>query len=116
KGSDDPNYHIELIRKIPGDKELAITEVNLEKNFINNVWIYESGNDMVCAGYYNKTDSRGDAEGVFYVKLDKNGETFDEQSFAIPIEILNQYESKRTRKRNDKKEDKGEAEFANLVL
>lgn len=117
RGSDEPNYHIELLRKSPDNKKLAISKVSLEGKFINSAWIYETPqDDMVCAGFYNKTDSRGNAEGVFYVKLDKNGEAFDEQSFAIPIDILNQYESKRTRKKNEKKEDKDEAEFTDLKL
>ena len=115
--SDEPNYHIELLRRDVDSKKLVSSEINLNGNFINNVWIYQTADDnMVCAGFYNKSDSRGEAEGVFYAKLDQTGKISDEQTYPIPIEILNQYESKRTRKRNDKKEDKGKAEFSDLEL
>lgn len=118
KGSkDDPNYHIELFTISPKAKKIKISEPRLQDKFISGVWLYETvDNKMVIAGFYNNTASNGDAEGVFSAKIHKDGSTYDEQTFAIPIEILNQYESKRTRKRNNKKEDDDKAEFQNLVL
>ncbi len=118
KGSDDePNYHIEMLKRTPQDKRLETSEIELNGKFITSVSIYETVDDlMVLAGFYNNTARGRNADGVFYAKLNKEGELYDEQSYSIPVEIMNQYESKRTQKRNDKKEDKGEAEFTNLKL
>lgn len=118
KGSkDEPNYHIELLTRKPASKKLVVSEPKLDDKFISGVWLYETKDDkMVVAGFYNNTDSRGDAEGVFYAKLQKDGSTYDQRTYEIPLEILNQYESKRTRKKNDKKEEKGKSEFQSLDL
>ncbi|WP_417610809.1 hypothetical protein [Owenweeksia hongkongensis] len=118
KGSkDEPNYHIEMLKRTTAGKRLEQSTPSLDDKFISSVWLYETSDDkMVIAGFYNNTDSRGDAEGIFYAKLKKDGTTYDQQTHAIPLEVLNQYESKRTRKKNTKKEDKGESEFYKLKL
>ncbi len=119
KGTEEveSNYHLELIKKEPDSKELVISEIELQGKFITSVSIFETVDDlMVMAGFYNNSASSSNADGVFYAKVDKSGNLYDEQSYAIPVEIINQYESKRTQKRNDKNEEKGEAEFASLSL
>jgi hypothetical protein len=119
KGTKDPesNYHLEMLKKEPGVRELNISKLELNGKFITSVSIFETVDDlMVLAGFYNNSAASTNADGVFYAKLDKDGGLYDEQSFAIPVEIINQYESKRAKKKNDKKEEKGEAEFASLRL
>lgn len=117
KGSDEANYHFELIKRAPEDKKLQISKIDLDGKFITSVSIYETVDDlMVLAGFYNTSVAYRDAEGIFYAKVDKEGTLYDKQSHAIPLEILNQYEGKRTRKRNEKDEKKGKSDFANLKL
>ena len=114
---DIPEYHIELLKKEPRSSELAISRLELGEKFIRTAWLYESPEDkMVCAGYYgNEKRSRG-VDGVFYMKVDMSGKLYDSHEYEIPVSILNQYVSKRTRKKNNKKDDDGEAQFYNLKL
>lgn len=113
----NPNYHIELLKKTPAARRMEASTIELQDKFITTVGLYETDdNFMVCTGYYNKSNSGGAADGLFFAKVDESGALYDEQSFSIPVEILNQYESKRTRRKNEKKEDKDEAEFYNLTL
>ncbi len=117
RDSEDPNYHIELIVKDADSRTLAQSEIHLENMFIRGVWLYESPtHEMILAGFYNKQD-RANADGVFYAKLDADGELDQIETFAIPDEILNQNEHKKTVKKNDKRADKGvNNAFANLRL
>lgn len=117
KSKDAPNYHVELLKKEPGASKLSHSKVDLGDKFIRTAWLYESPEDkMVCAGYYGNTQRARGVDGVFYMKVDKSGRLSDSHHYEIPVEVLNQYVSDRTRKKNNKKEDEDEAQFYNLLL
>lgn len=117
KGSDDSNYDIELIKYDFKTAKLTSTPVVLEGQYINKGWLQESPTgDMICSGLYtSRVNSKG-ADGLFYAKLGPDGKMHGLRSFEIPLEVLNQYVSKRKRKSNDKKDEKGTAEFEFLYL
>ncbi|BDS15572.1 hypothetical protein [Aureispira anguillae] len=111
-----PNYHIELFKVAPKTKKIKITKIQLKDKFINGIWLFESDKkEMLCAGYYNK-NNYATADGIFVFKLDKEGGINDKIFHEIPVEILNQYTTSRTQKKNEKKEKKGKAEFSSLVM
>lgn len=118
KGKDGKaNYHIELLRIKANTSEVTITPVVVKDKFINKIWLYENAMDyMVCAGFYNNGKDLNDANGIFLFKVGKDGKVFDMASYEIPVEVLNQFVSKRSQKQNEKKEDKGKAEFTDLEL
>lgn len=47
------------------------------------------------------------ANGVIAFKLDRNGKILESHDFEFPVALINQYESERNKKRNNKKELKG---------
>lgn len=114
---DIPSYHVELLKKSPGKEKLGISRLDLGEKFIRTAWLYESPEEkMVCAGYYGNTRKNNSVDGIFYMKVDMDGKVYDAHDYEIPLEILNQYAGKRTQKRNNKREEKGEAQFYGLKL
>jgi len=113
------NYHVELFRLLQGSEKIEKTKITLGTKFINGISLFESPDDyMICAGYYNKGLHKklSNSDGLFTFKITRDGELIDEKEYQIPVEVLNQYVSKRTKKKNIKKDGKGKAEFENLKL
>ena len=117
KHEENANYHIELLRVKAFTKTIEKSPVKVGDKFINAVWLYEGpDNFMYCAGFYNNGKSASNANGIFMFKINKDGGIYDIKSYEIPVDVLNQYVSARTQKQNDKKEEKGKAEFEDLEL
>ena len=113
------NYHIELFFIKNETNELKISRFENKDKFITKLWLFDSPqNFLVCGGFFsNGKESLVDSDGILAFKIDKQGNIYDSVSHEIPVEIINQYESASTKKRNDKKEKKGEqAKISNLVL
>jgi hypothetical protein len=118
KSDEEANYHIELFRIKNGAKDISdITKVEVNDKFINGLWLYEMPDGkMVCAGYYNIGKKAGSADGMIMFKVGKEGALYDMATYEIPVEVLNEYTPNRIKKRNNKKDEKGEAEFPFLKL
>lgn len=128
----DANYHIELFVIKSGSNKIEISKFENKDKFINKLWAFDTGEDYtICAGFYSNgnvdsykngayTDAKNDindSDGIVTFKIKPDGTIFDEKFIEIPIEILNEYESDKTKKRNEKKERKGEGvQFADLEL
>ncbi len=114
---EEANYHVELFRIPNGSKEINITKIEVKDKFINGLQLYESPTgDMVCAGFYNIGKRTGNTDGVIIFKVGKEGAIRDMATYEIPVEVLNEYTSNRTKKRNERKDEDGEAEFPFLSL
>jgi len=110
---------MELFRLLDGSNDIEITKITLDDKFINGIALFESSDDFImCAGFYtNGLNNRlGNADGLFTSKITKDGELVEKRSHEIPVEVLNQYVSNRTKKKNKKKDEKDKAEFINLKL
>lgn len=119
KKDTEANYHIELFRLLKTSESIEKTKITLGKKFINGISLFESpDNYMICAGYYNKGLHKklNNSDGLFTFKITRDGELIDEKEYQIPVDVLNQYVSKRTKKKNLKKDKKGKAEFEHLKL
>ncbi|RZJ66807.1 MAG: hypothetical protein EOO50_07930 [Flavobacterium sp.] len=132
KGDDvAPNYHIELFTLKPGSDQFKISKVESQQFFINQLVIYDGPKgEIVAAGFYNKNlakggffskgeyagfDSRANCDGLVTFKMKPDGTFGDMRSYEIPVELLNQNESKKTIRKNAKKEEDGEsAKFTDL--
>lgn len=111
------NYHIELLRIKANSSDISITPIEVADKFINKIWLYESpGKHMVCAGFYNKGKDLDNADGVILFKVGKEGKAYDIANYEIPVQVLNQYTSQRTQKKNEKKDENDKAEFEELEL
>lgn len=114
---EEANYHVELFRLKSGAKDLEITKIEVKDKFINGLWVYEMPDGkMVCAGYYNIGKKVGFTDGMIIFKVGKEGAIYDLATYEIPVDVLNEYTSDRTKRRNNKKDEKGEAEFPDLRL
>lgn len=113
------NYHLELFFIKNETNELKISRFENKDKFITKLWLFDSPqNFLVCGGFFsNGKGDLDDSDGVLAFKIDKQGNIYDSVSHDIPAEIINQYESEKTKKKNDKKEKKGDVpKFSNLFL
>lgn len=123
------NYHMELFRMLNGSDKILKTKIELGEKFINGISLFENvTGELVCAGFYNKgihgkTGSllgkefkANSADGLFVCNVSKEGVVEDIKTYEIPLEVLNQYVSNKTKKKNAKKEGKGKSEFEYLKL
>ena len=120
------NYHLELLTIDVKAKKIKNSKIEVDQYFIKDIWLFEGQDDqIICSGFYNKKGdgwvwssriSEGNADGIFVFKMDEDGELKDKYFYEIPIEIINQYKTAAAQKRNKKKEEKGKADFASLVL
>ncbi len=115
--NNEEEYFLELMKVKPNTNEFETIPVALKGKFINQLWLYEfDKNKMVCAGFYNNDKNGFNADGIILFNVEKNNAITNMTSYEIPLEILNQFESKRNRNKNVAKENKDKAEMKNLTL
>jgi hypothetical protein len=116
-GEDNANYHLEVLKVSAGTGAITHTTIKVADKFVETIWLYESVKGyMVCAGFYNTGKDLDNADGIMMFKLQQNGSLEDMSFFEIPVEILNQYASSRTQRRNERKDSEQRAEFESLAL
>lgn len=116
---EEANYHMELFRLSKGSSEIEMTKIDLGDKFINGISLFESYEGyMLCSGFYTNglNNELHNADGLYTFKITKEGKLVDEKSYEIPLEILNQYVKNRTKKRNERKDEDGKAEFEHMRL
>jgi len=93
------NYHIELFQIADSNPDLKVTPIELgEKLYINNIVMFESKSDyMICVGYYNDGGELSYATGLFSFKVINGTEIFDKSMNDIPIDILTQFVSEKSK-------------------
>ena len=119
KKDTEANYHIELFQIPSKSDKINISRFDNKDKFITKLWLFDSSKDfLVCGGFYsNGKGDFDDSDGILAFKIDKAGKVYDHVSHDIPVSILNQYESAKTKKKNEKKEKNGEeAKFSDLIL
>jgi len=117
KRKDESNYHLELFKYERNTKELVVNKINIGDKYVSELGLFiNDKKEIFCAGYYNDGESWSDVDGVVVFKTDMIESVPAESFYEIPVEILNQYASKKVIKKNKKKEKKDEAEFKSLKL
>lgn len=119
KKDEEANYHLELFMIKAGTNKIDITKFENKSKFINRLWIFDTSKDFLVAGGYfsNGKGDKSDSDGILAFKISQDGKIYDEVYHDIPLELLNQNESKKVVKKNEKKEKKGDgAKFTNLKL
>lgn len=114
-----PNYHFEILKWTKEHEEVDIIPFKFTDKFVNSAYITEDGNgNIVIGGYYTKRRNSGSTDGIFLLKLDDNNEMNNVMKgiYPFPVNVMKQYESARTQRRMERKEEKGEVEDANLNL
>ena len=115
---EEANYHVELFRLKNGEKKPDISKIDVRDKFINGLWLFENpaSKEMVIAGYYNIGKKMVNTDGMVVIRAKKEGELYGLTTYEIPVEVLNEYTSNRAKKKNNKKDEKGEAEYPYLKL
>lgn len=117
RGQDGANYHIELLRVKANSSDFVSTMIALENKFISDLALFETpDNYMTCAGFYNKGNKVGNANGILMFKVGSEGSIYDIKEYEIPLEILNLYTNRKEKRKNVKEEAKGKAEFEHLNM
>ncbi len=116
-----PNYHFEILRWSADKPEVAKIPFRFTDKFVNAANIVEDATgNIVAAGYYTNRRNSGSTDGVFILKLDEANNEFTPLKkgiYPFPASVMSQYESARTRRRMERKEEKGDGvEDANLRL
>ncbi|HSD13867.1 MAG TPA: hypothetical protein VLB74_04395, partial [Flavobacterium sp.] len=115
----EANYHIELFTIKAGSDKIGISKFENKDKFINKLWLFDTNKDfLVCGGFYsNGKGDFDDCDGIIAFKIKSDGTVYDNVSHEIPLEVLNQYETAKTKRKNEKKERNGdEAQFSDLDL
>ncbi|MEP0263299.1 hypothetical protein [Dokdonia sp.] len=119
KKDEKANYYMELLIMRADTDALESKKIDLENKFINGISLFESfDGTLICAGFYaagNKRDLN-DADGLFTIAITQSGTIENLKTYEIPVALINQFEKNKTKRKNNKKEEKGEAEFENLRL
>ena len=86
-------------------------KINLNNKYTNSVSLSEDLNhDIIITGYYSDKRNSGGSNGAYIIRLEYENKTIKDIRTTyceFPSEILKAYETQRTKKKMDKKEDKG---------
>ena len=119
KSDTEANFHIELFTIKAGTNKIEISKFENKDKFINKLLMFEAPGDyLICCGTYSngKGDS-DDCDGVVSFKIKTDGSFYDQNFYEIPVEVLNQFEKEKTRKKNEKKDNKEKGiQFEDLFL
>jgi hypothetical protein len=119
------------IFKISDDIKLNAKVLNINSELLfQELKLREAADGtLLCIGFYAngvdyKFSSVGfgvgslsyNTNGILAFKINKNGEVTEKFDFEFPIDLINQYESKRETGKNEKRESKGKAGIRDLKL
>jgi hypothetical protein len=116
KETGKPGYHFEVMKFTKDSKQIIKAPVSVEDFFIHETSLTESANhEMIIACTYSKKASGNGTDGVFFATLDQNGKLVKYKNgyYEFPKEELQKFESARTRRKIEKKDD---YEQPNLVV
>jgi hypothetical protein len=123
----NPNYHYEILKFTPGNKQPSIIKVRPANKFINNIILTEGfGGEMICAGFYKSSEKLtgsapgkyNSADGSFIIKIDENDSlvNISKGFYEFPAEIIKAFERPGEQDKVDKKESKQKAEIPGMYL
>ena len=121
----DDDYHYEVMMYDKDSKKPAISsfKFNDEKEVVDIALTEDLKGRMVCSGFYSKSGQGTD--GAFFLSFDaatKTMKNINKGFYEFPTEVIKSFESKRTKKKMDKKEKKGKdtevsnLQFRNIVM
>ncbi len=100
------------------DQKLVFQEFRMQEDVngnINCAGFYATGVEYKY-NFWSGGETLFNTNGIYNFKMDKSGKILAQHNYEFPIALINQYESKRTKDKNDKRESVGKAGIANLKL
>lgn len=115
-----PNYRFEILKWSKDQPEVQKIPFRFTDKFVSSAYITEDpqGN-VIVGGYYSKRRNSSSTDGIFLLKLDQTTNEMNNVMkgvYPFPLEVMQQYESARAKRRLERKEDKGKGEDENLML
>ena len=115
-----PAYHYELLKFVKSSNKIISAILSLDDYFIHETSLVENlQHEMIIACTYSKKSNKRSAsngtDGVFLATLDQNNKVikFKNGYYEFPLADLQKFESARTKRKMDKKDD---YEAPNLVV
>lgn len=108
KETGKPGYHFEVLKFVKGSKKIISAAINLDDYFIRETSLIENFNhEMVIASTYSKKSKGSGTDGIFLATLDQNNKVvkFKNGYYEFPLEDLQKFESARTKRKMEKKDD-----------
>ena len=115
------NYHIELFTLRADSEKMNIEKIENKEKFITRLWMFDSPKGgAIIGGYYNNGKGKHfeeNCDGIILFKMKEDGSLTDQFTYEIPLDLINEYASEKEKKKNAKKEEKGEgAKISDLTL
>ncbi|HRO41529.1 MAG TPA: hypothetical protein PL009_01750 [Flavipsychrobacter sp.] len=127
-----PNYHMEILKWTKDNNEVTkipfkftdqfVTAARMTKGFDGSLLVvgfYSKKKPGVAYSGFNRVGVHSSADGVFLLQLDEqSGELSNVKKgiYEFPQQVLSEFESARTKRRNEKKDDDDNLEAQNMVL
>lgn len=127
-----PNYRMEILKWSKDANDVAkipfkftdkfVSAARMTKDFEGNLMVvgfYSNKKPAQAYSGFNRKDVSLSSDGVFLLKLnEQTGELTEVKKgiYEFPESILSEFESARTKRRNERKDEDGNLEAANLVL
>ena len=115
-----PAYHYEVLKFVKGSNKIISATLSLDDYFIHETSLVENlQHEMIIACTYskksNKRSESNGTDGVFLATLDQNNKVvkFKNGYYEFPLADLQKFESARTKRKMEKKDD---YEAPNLVV
>ncbi|HMK05645.1 MAG TPA: hypothetical protein VK489_15695 [Ferruginibacter sp.] len=114
-----PAYHYEILKFMKGNKKIISAQLSLDEFFIHETSLIENlQHEMLIACTYSKKSKGTGTDGVFLASLDQNNKVVKYKNgyYEFPLADLQKFESARSKRKMEKKEDKDDYEAPNLVV
>lgn len=102
--------HFEVLRLDEKSDGFSKIVLNPGTRWVSDVTLFEDANgDLLMSGFYSNNEKSSGSNGVFLMKVERGSLSAKEVKkgyYEFPKEVLQQFESERTRKKMDKKEEK----------
>ena len=92
------------------------TNISIDGKHVNQSRFFEGkANSLLLAGFYSNKVSNA-TDGIFFCTIDKDGQQTDLKSVEIPNDVIKQFTSEKTKKKNAKTEEDKDASIDNMLL
>jgi len=108
KATGKPAYHFEVFKFVQGSKEIGITPIAVDDNYIKEATLIESAlHDMIIACTFSKKSKGNGTDGIFLAVIGADGKVVKYKNgyYEFPKAELEKFESARSRRKMENKDD-----------
>jgi hypothetical protein len=108
KSTGRPAYHYEVFKFVQGSKEIAITPISVEDNYIKEATLIENAlHEMIIACTFSKKSKGNGTDGIFLAVIGTDGKVVKYKNgyYEFPKAELEKFESARSKRKMENKDD-----------